>query len=121
MSVGQEVLASLDEQVAELDVKIQAKREEQKQATIANMPDKYIDVLQKDIDQLVEEQKDWRRQLFALQLRIFTPQARKSSMTGRESHLSSKMPASDTKEEKVWIHHVNGKQVLFELRCHAAD
>lgn len=96
MDVAQGILASLHAEIAQLEVEIQAKEEKGKQAIPANMPDRYIDCLQKDFNHLMEEQNDWRRQLFPVQLRIVTPVARKSSMTGRESHPSSAMPVSDT-------------------------
>lgn len=112
MASGQESLDRLEGQLGEMEVKIEASVKELKQAVIQNMPHEYTVIIKDEINRLVEEKRDLRRQLYALQLRVCTPEARKSSTTGRESHPSSEMPVSDSEEKKLWIDHVFNKEVL---------
>ncbi|BDA45875.1 probable 5'-AMP-activated protein kinase catalytic subunit alpha-1 at C-terminar half [Coccomyxa sp. Obi] len=110
MAAEQEI-ASLERELEQLEARIQAKEDERSQAIKANLPKEFCDAIKERIDRLVEEKKEARRERNALKLRMLTSEARKSSMTGRESHPSSEMPVSDSEEKKLWIHQVLNKEV----------
>ncbi len=67
MSAGQDTLASLDGQMADLDKRIRANEEELEEATRANcffwwpVSKKFIDNIEKKIDRLWEDKRALRR------------------------------------------------------------